>query len=82
MALHNVGSLVRTYASVQLAASVPNFYRLENRLGRPGRLYEKMAVTPPVARNSTMQIPNGPGLGLEIDPDFMRQHTPTGEGWL
>ena len=43
MALHNVGTLVRTYASVQLAAAIPNFYRSENRLGRPGRMVEKMA---------------------------------------
>ena len=39
MALHNIGSLVRTYASVHLAAAIPNFYRSECRLGRPGRVY-------------------------------------------
>jgi galactonate dehydratase len=82
MALHNVGTLVRTYASVQLAAAIPNFYRSENRLGRPGRMVEKMAAgKPPVVRNSTFQLPEGPGLGLEIDPGFMREHTPRGEGW-
>ena len=82
MALHNVGTLVRTYASVQLAAAIPNFYRSENRLGRPGRMYEKMAAgKPPVVRNSTFQLPEGPGLGLEIDPEFMRAHTPRGEDW-
>jgi galactonate dehydratase len=82
MALHNVGTLVRTYASVQLAAAIPNFYRSENRLGRPGRMVEKMAAgKPPVVRNSTFQLPEGPGLGLEIDPGFMREHTPRGEDW-
>jgi len=82
MALHNVGTLVRTYASVQLAAATSNFYRSENRLGRPGRMLEKMALgKPPVVRNSTFQLPDGPGLGLEIDPAFMREHTPRGENW-
>jgi L-alanine-DL-glutamate epimerase-like enolase superfamily enzyme len=82
MALHNVGSLVRTYASVHLAASIPNFYRSECRLGRPGRMYEKMAADkPPVIKNSMFQLPDGPGLGLEIDPGFMREHTPKGEDW-
>jgi len=82
MALHNVGTLVRTYASVQLAAAIPNFYRSENRLGRPGRMVEKMAAgKPPVVRNSTFQLPEGPGLGLEIDPGFMREHTSRGEDW-
>jgi galactonate dehydratase len=82
MALHNIGSLVRTYASVHLAASIPNFYRSECRLGRPGRMYEKMALNkPPVIKNSQFQLPDGPGLGLEIDPAFMKEHTPAGEDW-
>jgi L-alanine-DL-glutamate epimerase-like enolase superfamily enzyme len=82
MALHNIGSLVRTYASVHLAASIPNFYRSECRLGRPGRIYEKMALDkPPVIKNSLFQLPDGPGLGLEIDPAYMREHTPKGEDW-
>jgi galactonate dehydratase len=82
MALHNIGSLVRTYASVHLAASIPNFYRSECRLGRPGRMYEKMALNqPPVIKNSQFQLPDGPGLGLEIDPAFMKTHTPAGEDW-
>ena len=83
MALHNIGSLVRTYASVHLAAGISNFYRSECRLGRPGRMYEKMATaaTAPVIRNSTFQLPQGPGLGLEIDPAFMKEHTPKGEDW-
>ena len=82
MALHNIGSLVRTYASVHLAAAIPNFYRSECRLGRPGRIYEKMAVdAPPVIKNSLFQIPAGPGLGLQIDPAYMREHTPKGEDW-
>jgi L-alanine-DL-glutamate epimerase-like enolase superfamily enzyme len=82
MALHNVGSLVRTYASVHLAAGIPNFYRSECRLGRPGRMIEKMAAgTPPVIRKSMFQLPAGPGLGLEIDPAFMKEHTRPGEDW-
>lgn len=82
VALHNIGSLVRTYASVHLAAGIPNFYRSENRLGRPGRIYEKMAANkPPVIKNSLFQLPDGPGLGLEIDPGYMREHTPAGEDW-
>jgi L-alanine-DL-glutamate epimerase-like enolase superfamily enzyme len=82
MALHNIGSLVRTYASVHLAAGIPNFYRSECRLGRPGRMYEKMAAgSPPVIKGSQFQLPDGPGLGLEIDPAFMKEHTPKGEDW-
>jgi galactonate dehydratase len=82
MALHNVGSLVRTYASVQLAASIPNFYRCESRLGHAERVVEQMPVDKsPLIKNSMFRLPEGPGLGLEIDPDFMRKHTPRGEDW-
>jgi galactonate dehydratase len=82
MALHNVGSLVRTYASVQLAASIPNFYRCESRLGHAERVVEQMPVDKsPLIKNSMFRLPEGPGLGLEIDPEFMRKHTPRGEDW-
>jgi galactonate dehydratase len=82
MALHNVGSLVRTFASVHLAASIPNFYRCESRLGHTERIIENMPVgKPQLIKNSMFQLPEGPGLGLEIDPEFMRKHTPRGEGW-
>ena len=82
MALHNVGSLVRTYASVHLAASIPNFYRCESRLGHAERIVENMVVgKPQLIKNSMFALPEGPGLGLEIDPDFMRKHTPRGEDW-
>ncbi|MGE5568038.1 MAG: mandelate racemase/muconate lactonizing enzyme family protein [Rhodospirillales bacterium] len=80
VALHNVGTLVRTYASVHLAASIENFYRSESRLGRPERIIEKMAAgNPPVVKNSLFQLPTGPGLGLEIDPGFIRDHIGRGE---
>ena len=82
MALHNVGSLVRTFASVHLAASIPNFYRCESRLGHSERIIENMPVgKPQLIKNSMFQLPEGPGLGLEIDPEFMRKHTPRGEDW-
>jgi L-alanine-DL-glutamate epimerase-like enolase superfamily enzyme len=45
-------------------------------------MIEKMAAgKPPVVRNSMFQLPDGPGLGLDIDPGFMREHTPHGEDW-
>ena len=82
MALHDVGSLVRVFASVHLAASIPNFYRCESRLGHTERIIENMVVgKPQLIKNSMFKLPDGPGLGLEIDPEFMREHTPSGEDW-
>jgi len=53
---------------------------MESRLGRPERVIEKMAAgNPPVVKNSMFQLPAGPGLGLEIDPGFIRDHIGRGE---
>ena len=34
VALHNVGSLVLTYANAHFGSSIQNFYRSESQLGR------------------------------------------------
>jgi L-alanine-DL-glutamate epimerase-like enolase superfamily enzyme len=82
VALHNVGSLVRTYASAHLSMAIQNFYRSESRLGREGRMIEQMAVgEPPVVRNGILQIPDKPGIGLTIDESFLKKHLPKDEPW-
>jgi len=76
-------SLVRLYASVHLSAAIENFFRIENALGEFRGFKENMAArNKPQVRNSAMQYPEGPGLGLEIDEDWLKQHTAKGEtGW-
>jgi L-alanine-DL-glutamate epimerase-like enolase superfamily enzyme len=39
------------------------------------------ATNEPVIRKSVMQFPEGPGLGLEINEDWLRQHLAKGETW-
>jgi galactonate dehydratase len=81
LALHNVGSLILTYANAHFGSSIHNFYRSESQLGRPGRYIEGMAVgaTAPEVRNGQLKVPTGPGLGLEINPDFVKQNLVAGE---
>lgn len=82
VALHNVGSLVRTYASAHLSMAIQNFYRSESRLGREGRMIEQMAIgEPPIVRNGILQVPDKPGLGLSIDEAFLKKHLPKNEPW-
>ena len=74
VALHNVGSLVLTYANAHFGASIQNFYRSESQLGRPNHYIEEMApANPPEVRRSLLTVPTGPGLGLEINPDFLKE---------
>ena len=42
VALHNVGSLVLTYANAHFGSAIHNFYRSESQLGRPGHYIEGM----------------------------------------
>ena len=81
VALHNVGSLVLTYANAHFGASIENFYRSESQLGRPNHYIEGMAETPPEVRKSRLKVPTGPGLGLDINPDFLRHNLAAGEDY-
>ena len=86
VALHSgPASLVRLYASLQLAGAIQNFFKIENILGKlrfPTGDREKMAADhEPEVRNSVMQFPEGPGLGLRINEDWLRQHMAKGETW-
>jgi galactonate dehydratase len=80
VALHNVGSLVLCYANAHFGASIHNFYRSESALGRPNRYVESMARSnPPLIRKGRLQVPAGPGLGLDLDMDFLRKNLMPGE---
>ena len=75
-------SLIRFYASVHLSGAIQNFFKIENVLGEFRGFKEKMAAgKEPAVRNSVMQYPDGPGLGLQINEDWLRQHMAKGETW-
>lgn len=58
------------------------FFRIENALGEFRGYKEKMAAgNEPLIRNSVMQLPQGPGLGLEISEDWLRRHMAKDETW-
>ena len=75
VALHNVGTLVLTYASAHFGTSIQNFYRSESALGRPTRQVEDMASSnPPEVKNSKLKVPMEPGRGVDLNPDFLRRN--------
>src|SRR5436190_16827509 len=82
VALHNVGSLVLTFANAHFGSSIQNFYRSESALGPPNRYVENMAVSnPPEVRKSQLKVPTGPGLGLDLNMEFLKQNLAEGEAW-
>jgi len=79
---HNICSPVATVAGAHAAASVPNFVALEyhafdvpwwedlvSRTGESGDIIE----------NGEIALPEGPGLGIEIDFDVASEHMVAGE---
>lgn len=82
VALHNVGSIVLTYASAHFGSAIHNFYRSESALGRATRHVEKMVKgNPPIVKNSQLTVPTAPGLGLDFDFDYLKSQLVPGEPW-
>ena len=82
VALHNVGTLVLTMASAHFGAAIQNFYRSESALGRPTPVVEPMAATnPPEVRNGLLKVPMLPGLGCDLNTDYLREKLRPGEPW-
>jgi galactonate dehydratase len=82
VALHNVGSLVLCHANAHFGASIHNFYRSESALGRPNRYVESMAAgNGQEVRKSLLKVPAGPGLGLDLNWEFLRKNLAPGEEW-
>lgn len=82
VALHNVGSLVLTYASAHFGAAIHNFYRSESALGRPSRQVEELAAgNAPEVKEGRLKVPAGAGLGLQFNEDALRRRVMDGEPW-
>ena len=75
-------SLIKFYASMHVAAATQNLFKVENVLGAFRGNKENMAQgTPPAIRKSSFAVPEGPGLGLDLNEDWMKGHIEKGETW-
>jgi len=74
MAPHNVCGPLGTIASCHVCASIPNFLVLEwHWLGR--KHWDELVVTDkPIIENGYITVTDKPGLGIEINPDAVKQY--------
>jgi L-alanine-DL-glutamate epimerase-like enolase superfamily enzyme len=72
VATHNVGGILLTMASVHFGLSIHDFLTSETRLGG-GSPVLQMAKNPPEIKGGSTGIPEGPGLGVELDDAGVRQ---------
>ncbi|MCC6862485.1 MAG: mandelate racemase/muconate lactonizing enzyme family protein [Bryobacterales bacterium] len=79
LCLHNIGSPVHISASLHFGASIYNFVtsevvpRAQFADLAPGAAFQ--------AKNSRIDVPQTPGLGIELNPEAVRREMAPGEPW-
>ena len=73
---HNPLGPVSTAANVQLGAAVPNYAWLEERSPEPGFGFsEEVFPRQPRLEGTWHRVPDGPGLGVEINKEAVKDET-------
>jgi L-alanine-DL-glutamate epimerase-like enolase superfamily enzyme len=84
MAMHMAGTPISTMASVHCAAATENFIALEHHFTDVPFWNDFIAGIPkPIIQNGYIPVPEGPGLGFEINEEVIRQHlVPEDQGFF
>ena len=76
---HNVGSLVQNAATVHFGATIRNFWMTETRITQLD-LIDEMGDAPGLTlADGALSIPDGPGLGVDLDEAVINEHRIEGE---
>ncbi len=80
MALHMAGSPVTLYASVHAAAATENFLVMEHH-NVDDKWYDELVdgVDKPIVQNGYVKVPDGPGLGIELNEKAVKKHLKDGK---
>jgi len=74
VAPHNVGGPVSTAAALHFAASTPNFKILEHFNDFAEDWVKPAAPGNPEVQDGYFALPQGPGLGVKLDEEVIREH--------
>jgi L-alanine-DL-glutamate epimerase-like enolase superfamily enzyme len=67
---------------MHIGAATQNFFQVENALGAFRGNKEKMAQgSEPAVRKGVFPVPEGPGLGLDLNDDWLHSHIASGDTW-
>jgi L-alanine-DL-glutamate epimerase-like enolase superfamily enzyme len=81
LANHNTGSLVNTMATVQLASAIRDYLACETVIGKGDWMDQVVLLDGPPVKNSFVDVPTKPGLGIELNPEVVKAHLVPGEAW-
>ncbi len=81
---HNVASPLGTLASAHCAAAIRDFKGHEwnsGRLGAPENWERYVLHDGPLVKDGHIQLPDKPGIGVELNEEYVRAHLASGEQW-
>ena len=80
VAPHFAGSPIGMMANVHVACTVPNLIALEfHAVGTPWWDTLIKGVSKPLIRDGAIAVPDGPGLGFELDEEALAEHLQPGQ---
>ena len=83
MAMHFAGSPISCMANVHCAAATENFLALENHsVDVPWWSDLVEGVEKPIVNHGFVTVPDGPGLGVTLNDEVMKQHLEPGSGYF
>ena len=83
MAMHFAGSPISFMANVHCAAATQNFVALEHHsVDVPW--WDDLVTGPvkPLVKNGFAAVPDGPGLGVDVNEEVIREHLIPGEKYF
>jgi len=83
VAPHNISSPLGTVASCHVCSTLANFMVLEFH-GQDVPFWDDLIIGPPkpLIRNGRIDVPTGPGLGVELNEPVAREFAKPGEGFF
>ncbi|MDP8245947.1 MAG: mandelate racemase/muconate lactonizing enzyme family protein [Candidatus Hinthialibacter antarcticus] len=83
MAMHFAGTPISCMANVHCAAATQNFIALENH-SVDVKWWDTMVdgISKPIINKGFITVPKGPGLGIEVNEEVIKEHLHPDEGGL
>ena len=76
---HDASGPINVLAGAHVMMTVPNFYKLETIRSKMDS-YDVFITEPLDTRGGNLYVPNKPGLGLEMNVEYLRAHAEPGWG--
>jgi len=81
VANHNTGSIVNGMASVHWGSSIRDYMACETMYFDGGWMDDVILHDGPLCKDGYVTVPDKPGLGIELNPDVVKEHLLAGEKW-